>query len=186
MEKKYKIYTKGGDKGQTSLLDGTRVPKYHIRIQAYGTADELKSYLPLISCHQNDEGIKLVIENIQEKIFRLEALLATADDKSAKSLPPISENDILFLENEIDRMNEALPELKNFIMPGGSLASIHAHVARCICRRAERIIIELAESENVNPLVIKYFNRLSDYLFVLARFLCQKSEDCKEVIWSTK
>jgi len=186
MEKSLKIYTKGGDKGQTSLLDGTRVPKYHIRIEAYGTTDELKSYLPLIALNQNNEDISQQIAIIQEKLFRLEALLATEDEDTKSRLPQIEMADVTFLEKEIDKMNEALPELKNFVMPGGSEASVHAHVARCICRRAERIIIKLSEKEKVAPIIIQYFNRLSDYLFVLARYLCQHQGDCNETLWKTK
>lgn len=182
---KYKIYTKGGDKGQTSLLCGERVSKYHIRIQAYGTTDELISYLPLISLEQNDAELSQNIEVIQEKLFRIEALLATSKDDVRMKLPQIEEADILFLENQIDKMNDVLPPLRNFVMPGGSKAAVHAHVARCICRRTERIVVELSEQENVNPLIIRYLNRLSDYLFVLACFICQSSNNCMENLWKS-
>ncbi len=185
-EKENKIYTKGGDKGKTSLLDGKRVPKYHIRIEAYGTTDELKSYLPLISLHQSNNVITNIIEIVQEKLFRIEALLATENNQLRKSLPQIFEDDVLFLEKEIDKMNASLPPLNNFVMPGGAIAAVHAHVARCICRRAERIVIALSEKESVNPLIIQYFNRLSDFLFVLARLLCRDDRTCNESIWKTK
>jgi len=186
MSKNYKIYTKGGDKGQTSLLDGARVPKFHLRIQSYGTVDELKSYLPLISLSQNDAHVSQVISVVQEKLFRIEALLATDNEVLRSQLPQIFEEDVEFLEKEIDKMNESLPELKNFVMPGGAVASVHAHVARCICRRAERITIELSENYQVSELAVKYLNRLSDYLFVLARFICHHEGACKELIWKTK
>ncbi len=185
-KKAYKIYTKGGDKGETSLLNGTRVPKCHIRIEAYGTTDELKSYMPLIALNQKSDYITEKISIIQECLFRIEALLASDDEETNATLPQIKDSDVVFLETEIDKMNEHLPPLHNFVMPGGSIASVHAHVARCICRRAERIIIRLNQEEAVFPLIIPYFNRLSDYLFVLARMLCYEDAKCVEALWKTK
>jgi len=186
MSDKSKIYTKTGDKGYTSLLDGKRVPKFHLRIQAYGSIDELKSYLPLISLNQKDENISKSIFLIQEVLFKIEALLATDNIEKRIELPCISEEDVLFLENEIDTMHLVLPPLSNFIIPGGTQAAVHAHVARCICRRCERIVIELSQNNNVEELIVKYLNRLSDYLFVLSRILCLNSEKCKEIKWKTK
>ena len=183
---KNKIYTKGGDKGETSLLGGKRVPKYHIRVEAYGTIDELKSYLALIINYDKESAVNKKIALIQEKLFRIEALVACEDEDMCKSIPQLYNEDVEFLEVEIDNMNKVLPELKNFILPGGNVYSAHAHVARCICRRAERIVIQLSKREPLDALIIKYLNRLSDYLFVLARFLCMDTEDCKESIWKTQ
>jgi cob(I)alamin adenosyltransferase len=170
MSEEFKIYTKTGDKGQTSLIGGTRVPKYHPRIEAYGTVDELKSYLGLIRDHDIAEDSRTMLLEIQDRLFTVESQLAhDPDTELNRPLPEISENDILALEKSIDEMNEVLEPLSSFILPGGHVAVSHCHVARCICRRAERITIRLAELNPVNPLNIKYLNRLSDYLFVLAR-----------------
>lgn len=180
-----KIYTKKGDKGKTSLLGGKRVPKYHIRVEAYGTIDELKSYLALVYDYQSKDIIKNKVCFIQEKLFRIEALIACDDKALYKNLPQISEEDVEFLEFEIDSMNKELPELKNFIIPGGNISSSHAHVARCICRRAERLVVKLSEKIPIEDILIKYLNRLSDYLFVLARFLILDKTH-KENVWKTK
>lgn len=181
-----KIYTKRGDKGETSLLGGTRVPKYHIRVEAYGTIDELKSYMALLIDYANDKPLNAIIKSIQEKLFRSEALVACEDEKIRAKLPQLVDDDVSFLEKEIDVMNAEMPPLNNFIIPGGNVFSAHAHVARCICRRAERIVIRLSEEDVVEPLVIQYLNRLSDYLFVLARFLCHTSSDCTDNLWKTR
>lgn len=167
----YKIYTKGGDKGETSLLGGTRVPKYHERIEAYGTVDELVSYIGLIRDQNIDIYYKDLLIDIQQVLFTAEAHLASDSEESAANLPVLSVADIEFLEKEIDSMNESLPELKSFILPGGHHISSHCHIARTICRRSERLVIKLSEKYEVNELIIKYLNRLSDYLFVLARKL---------------
>lgn len=180
-----KIYTKGGDKGETSLLGGLRVKKYHLRVESYGTIDELKSYLALIADTDKSEIITEKISVIQEKLFRIEALVACESPEVYKRLPRVNEEDVKYLEDEIDMMNTVLPELNNFIIPGGHLPATHAHVARCICRRAERIVLKLSEEENIEDIIIKYLNRLSDYLFVLARFLCAQ-HTCNEVLWKTK
>jgi len=182
----HKIYTKTGDRGETSLLGGKRVPKYHIRVEAYGTIDELKSYLALLINYEKAHTVNDKIALIQEKLFRVEALVACEDDEMRKNLPQIHKEDINFLEFEIDDMNKLLPELQHFIIPGGNIYSAHAHVARCICRRAERIVIQLSKRETIETLIITYLNRLSDYLFVLARFFCIDIENCKENIWKTK
>ena len=170
MSKNWKIYTKTGDKGETSLIGGTRVPKYHDRIEAYGTVDELNSYLGLIRDVSSDKTVKSALLKIQERLFVLESSLAT--DPSAeinRALPEIVEGDIEFLEKEIDRMNENLPDLTTFVLPGGDVLSSHCHIARTICRRSERITIKLATTFPIKELDIKYLNRLSDFLFVLAR-----------------
>ncbi|HPG33060.1 MAG: cob(I)yrinic acid a,c-diamide adenosyltransferase [Lentimicrobiaceae bacterium] len=174
MSAEWKIYTKTGDKGETSLIGGTRVPKYHERIEAYGTLDELNSYLGFLRDHPIDLNSRQVLLEIQDRIFTAESLLAADPAKEIKSLPALDEDDIKLLEEEIDMMNQQLPPLTTFILPGGQQAASLCHISRCICRRAERLTIKLVEN---NPetlqgeLVIKYLNRLSDYLFVLARKL---------------
>ena len=170
MPDEFKIYTKTGDKGQTSLIGGTRVPKYHPRIEAYGTVDELKSYIGLIRDHGISEELKSLLLEIQDRLFTIESQLAHDPDKEiGRPLPEIGEGDVLKLEKAIDHMNEELNPLSSFILPGGHIIVSHCHVARCICRRAERITIRLSEEHFVDSLNIKYLNRLSDYLFVLAR-----------------
>lgn len=169
----WKIYTKTGDKGETSLIGGKRVPKYHIRIEAYGTIDELKSYVGLL----HDQGIAAqhqeVLREVMDRLFTAEAILARDEGPVKVSLPCLAEEDIEFLEKEIDRLNESLPALSSFILPCGHPWVSHAHMARCICRRAERIILKVAEDYKIPEEVIRYFNRLSDYLFVLSRSLAQ-------------
>ncbi len=169
MNENWKIYTKTGDKGETSLIGGTRVPKYHDRIEAYGTVDELNSYIGLIRDQLVNNHYKEVLLEIQDRLFTAESLLAAV--KETKTLPQLNEDDILLLEKEIDEMNTQLPELHSFILPGGDVIVSHCHIARCICRRTERIIIRLATNYPVDEIIIIYFNRLSDYLFVLARKL---------------
>lgn len=186
MPDEFKIYTKGGDKGQTSLLGGTRVPKYHPRIEAYGTIDELKSYIGLIRDHEMGDDTKAMLIEIQDRLFTVESQLAHDPDTAlTRPLPKIIESDITLLETEIDKMNECLDPLSSFILPGGDVLVSHCHVARCICRRAERIVIRLSELHEVDPLNIKYLNRLSDYLFVLARKL-GKELDAPETPWKPK
>lgn len=186
MPEEFKIYTKGGDKGQTSLIGGTRVPKYHPRIEAYGTLDELKSYIGLIRDHEMAEETKAVLLEIQDRLFTIESQLAHDPDTTlTRPLPEVNEADVTLLENEIDSMNESLEPLTSFILPGGDVLVSHCHVARCICRRAERIVIRLSELHKVDPLNIKYINRLSDYLFVLARKL-GKELDAPETPWKPK
>lgn len=165
----WKIYTKGGDKGQTALIGGTRVPKYHQRIEAYGTIDELKSYIGLIRDLSEDKAIRDLLFEIQDRLFTTESLIASDSEESAKNLPKLFETDVELLEKSIDKMNETLPDLSSFIMPGGHLLASHAHIARTICRRAERQTIKAAEEFGIDPLAVKYLNRLSDFLFVLAR-----------------
>ena len=186
MTEEFKIYTRTGDKGQTSLIGGTRVPKYHPRIEAYGTIDELKSYIGIIRDHDISEVSKSLLLEIQDRLFTIESQLAHDPEiKLNRPLPEISEDDITRLEKAIDSMNEALSPLSSFILPGGHVAVSHCHVARCICRRAERITIRLSELHPVNPLNIKYLNRLSDYLFVLAR-KTGKDLNASEIPWKPR
>lgn len=174
MSTEFKIYTKTGDSGQTSLIGGTRVPKYHNRIEAYGTLDELNSFVGLIRDQNIDESLKQILIEIQDRLFTCETMLAIDPEKTPlRKLPELVEQDIVLLENEIDRMNEELPVLANFILPGGHTAVSYCHVARTVCRRAERTTLRLSLQSQVNPLIIKYLNRLSDYLFVLSRKLAR-------------
>ncbi|RUT73437.1 cob(I)yrinic acid a,c-diamide adenosyltransferase [Ancylomarina longa] len=167
---KFKVYTKTGDKGTTGLIGGTRVPKHHLRLEAYGTVDELNSYIGVIRSHEIEERSKEILNVIQNKLFLIGSHLATDDSKSdLKEKLIIQEEDILLLEKEMDRMDEALPELNNFVLPGGSVVNGFCHIARTVCRRAERRANQLAANIDINPLLLKYLNRLSDYLFVLSR-----------------
>jgi len=168
----FKIYTKTGDTGSTSLIGGTKVLKSDPRIEAYGTLDELNSYIGLCRDLITDKDSKEVLQEIQDRLFTIGSSLACDPHKEPKlRIPDLKETDVEFLEKEIDRMNEVLPEMKNFILPGGHPTVSHIHIARCICRRTERRTIELKDTE---PLILKYFNRLSDYLFMLARFIGQQ------------
>jgi cob(I)alamin adenosyltransferase len=169
----FKIYTKTGDLGKTSLIGGTKVPKSHLRIESYGTIDELNSYIGLVIDMITDNNSKIILKEIQDRLFTVGSSLACDPDKEPlMKIPDLKEQDIELLEKEIDKMNEVLPPMKSFILPGGHPAVSTAHVARCVCRRAERLCVNMQEHELfVEPLVIKYTNRLSDYLFVLARYI---------------
>ncbi len=164
-----KIYTKNGDKGTTSLIGGTRVPKHSLRIESYGTVDELNSYIGLIRDQAIDEKYKTQLIEIQDRLFTIGSSLAADPEKSKMKLPDLIESDVLFLEDKMDEMDEQLPELKFFILPGGNTTVSYCHLARCVCRRAERITTNLHDHEFVAPIVMQYLNRLSDYLFVLGR-----------------
>ena len=168
-----KIYTKTGDLGKTSLIGGTKVPKSHLRIESYGTVDELNSYIGLVSDMITDNESKIILKEIQDRLFTVGSSLACDPDKEPlMKIPDLKEQDIELLEKEIDKMNEVLPVMKFFILPGGHTAVSSIHVARCVCRRAERLCVNMQEHELfVDPLVIKYINRLSDYLFVLSRYI---------------
>lgn len=170
-----KIYTKTGDLGTTSLIGGTKVPKSHLRIETYGTIDELNSYIGLVSDLITDEGSRQTLKEIQDRLFTIGSSLACDPEKEPlMKIPDLKENDIEMLEKEMDRMNEALPPMKFFVLPGGHPAISTTHIARCVCRRAERLCVNMQEHELfVEPLVIKYINRLSDYLFVLSRYTGQ-------------
>jgi len=164
-----KIYTKTGDKGFTSLIGGTRVPKHHLRIESYGTVDELNSYIGLIRDQDISAHAKAILKHIQDRLFTIGASLAADPEKSKMVIPDLHLVDIELLEKEMDAMDEKLPQLKHFILPGGDNAISFCHIARCVCRRAERIVVHLAEESTVDEKVSVYLNRLSDYLFTLAR-----------------
>jgi cob(I)alamin adenosyltransferase len=168
----FKIYTKTGDLGKTSLIGGTKVPKSNIRIEAYGTVDELNSFVGLTADQLAHEPSKNILKEIQDRLFTIGSSLACDPDKESKlKIPDLIESDITLLEIEIDKMNEELEDMKSFILPGGHVAISTAHVTRCVCRRAERICVDMQENDLfIDPLVLKYLNRLSDYLFVLARY----------------
>lgn len=180
----FKIYTKTGDQGETSLFGGRRLPKSHLRIDAYGTVDELNSYLGLLRDTIQDDSLRELLKDIQDRLFTIGSNLASDPDKDM-IVPDVQAADIEHLEHEIDRMNEALPELKNFILPGGHPNVSTCHIARCVCRRAERLVVALQQSSRVEPLLIQYLNRLSDYLFVLARYLGHQLE-VEEVVWKAR
>src|ERR1700733_11426897 len=164
-----KIYTKTGDKGFTSLIGGTRVPKHHLRIESYGTVDELNSYIGLIRDQDITGHDKQLLKEIQDRLFTIGSSLASDPERSKMIIPDLHEADIELLEKEMDLANEQLPELRHFILPGGSNAISFCHIARCVCRRAERLSVHLAEESTVDTKVNIYLNRLSDYLFVLSR-----------------
>jgi cob(I)alamin adenosyltransferase len=167
-----KIYTKTGDKGTTSLIGGTKVPKSHLRIEAYGTIDELNSYIGLCKDLIADETISMTLQETQDRLFTIGSSLACDPVKEPKmKIPDLKEKDVILLEKEIDRMNDAIPPMKSFVLPGGHPTVSHLHIARCVCRRAERCCVRLEmETLEIEPLILKYLNRLGDYLFVLARY----------------
>jgi len=184
-----KVYTKTGDTGTTSLFGGTRVPKHHIRIESYGTVDELNSHIGLIRDQDINILYKNVLIEVQDRLFTVGAILATPPEKEVlkngqKRLQNLGilETDIEFLENEIDSMEDSLPPMTHFVLPGGHTTVSYCHIARCVCRRAERLAVHLHEIEPTDELVIKYLNRLSDYLFVLARKLSHDL-NADEVKW---
>ena len=168
-----KIYTKTGDLGKTSLIGGTKVPKSHIRIEAYGTVDELNSHIGLLTDQLKDEHTKALLKEIQDRLFTIGSSLACDPDREPlMKIPDLKEADITLLETEMDKMNEALPAMRFFVLPGGHVSVSQAHVCRCVCRRAERLCVNMQEHDLfVEPLVIKYLNRLSDYLFVASRYV---------------
>ncbi len=179
-----KIYTKTGDLGETSLIGGVRVKKSNIRIDAYGTVDELNSWIGVIrniSVLDNPT----IFQNIQDLLFTVGSHLASHPEKGRMKLPEILESDIVLLENEIDKMELALAPLSNFVLPGSSTENGFCHVARTVCRRAERCTVELALNESVEPIVIRYLNRLSDYLFVLSRYITLK-QNGNDIPWLHK
>ena len=184
-----KIYTKTGDKGTTALFGGTRVPKDHIRIESYGTVDELNSYIGLIRDQEIALHYKNILIEIQDRLFTVGAILATPPEKEVKKNGElrlqklgITESDIELLENEIDTMEEVLPPMTHFVLPGGHTTVSYCHIARCVCRRAERLAVHLDHNEPVSEIVVMYLNRLSDYLFVLARKL-SNDLNAEEVKW---
>ena len=182
-----KIYTKTGDKGMTSLIGGVKVPKSHLRIEAYGTVDELNSWIGFVNDQLPGKEIKELLKEIQDRLFTIGSSLACDPEKEPKlKIPDLKETDISLLEKEIDKMNESLPVMKSFILPGGHPAVSSAHIARCVCRRAERLCVSVQENNLfIDPLVLKYLNRLSDYLFVLARFIGHEF-NAEEIPWKPR
>ncbi len=168
-----KIYTKQGDKGETSLLTGKRVPKFHIRIDAYGTVDELNCFIGLLRDQMENELLKDELLIVQHKLFVIGSQLAT-DRNDLNKLPEISDDDIIFLEESINNMERKLKPLSSFLLPGGHSTVSFCHIARSVCRRAERLAYKVSTEEEINNLIIKYLNRLSDYLFVFARLLAKE------------
>ena len=180
-----KIYTKTGDQGLTSLIGGTRVPKSSLRIECYGTVDELNSHIGLVRDQEVNASRRPLLKEIQDRLFTMGSALAADPDKSNMKLPDLHAADVTLLEEEMDRMNAELPELRAFILPGGHPAVSQAHVARCVCRRAERMVIHLGEASFVAELVQVYLNRLSDYLFVLSRYMAHEL-GVEEVTWKAR
>jgi len=183
MNEKYKVYTKTGDKGKTSLSGGTRVPKYHPRIDAYGILDELNSFIGLLRDSIDNTKINDFLIEVQNRVFDIESNLAAETEKAQARAPKILPDNIKNLEEEIDKMDSQLESLKNFILPGGHTIVSYCHICRTICRRSERAILKI-EDKNINSGdCIRYINRLSDYFFVLSRFFAQ-SLNCKTAIWT--
>jgi cob(I)alamin adenosyltransferase len=180
-----KIYTKTGDQGITSLLGGTRVPKSDLRIDAYGTVDELNSYIGLLRDQEVNKDRSELLKEIQDRLFTIGADLATVPGKDKVKKPDLLSEDIELLEKEMDQMELKLPPLTAFILPGGHTAVSFCHLARTVCRRTERITVELASFEPVSELVIQYLNRLSDFLFVLGRMMALEL-DVEEVTWKPR
>ncbi len=180
-----KIYTKTGDKGQTSLLGGTRLPKDHIRIEAYGNVDELNSFIGLLRDQDVTEVHRKVLLEIQDRLLTIGAQLAADPLKNKMKLPQLCQQDISLLESEIDKMDAQLPIMKNFVLPGGHSTVSFCHLARCVCRRAERGVIHLSHKENVSEIIYQYLNRLSDYLFMLSRHLTFTLK-AEEIAWTPR
>lgn len=180
-----KIYTKTGDKGTTSLVQGTRVSKADLRIDTYGTVDELNSWIGLIRDQEINHERKDIFIEIQDRLFTIGSSLASDPDKPNRILPDLFETDIEFLEQEIDKMNETLPPMRAFILQGGHQSVSFCHLGRTVCRRAERLSIQLAETSVVESLVIKYLNRLSDYLFVLSRKMAEEL-NAEQIPWKPR
>lgn len=179
-----KIYTKTGDTGTTSLIGGTKVSKSDIRIEAYGTVDELNSYIGLCRDILKDEPSRSILLEIQDRLFTIGSSLACDPEKEPKMrIPDLKDTDAILLEKEMDRMNETLPSMKSFILPGGHPAVSNLHIARCVCRRAERCCVRLGiDKPGEDPAIIKYLNRLSDYLFVLSRYAGHLA-GAEEIAW---
>jgi cob(I)alamin adenosyltransferase len=182
-----KIYTKTGDEGKTSLIGGTKVHKSHFRIEAYGTVDELNSFAGLCLDYLRAKHIRNVLPEVQDRLFTIGSSLACDPEKeTGLKIPDLHESDVELLEQEIDAMNGVLPEMKSFILPGGHVIVSTLHIARCVCRRAERCCVRMQKKEmDVHPLVIKYINRLSDYLFVLARYAAHETGS-EEIPWKPR
>ena len=182
------IYTKTGDDGSTSLVDGQRVLKCDDRVEAYGTVDELNAHIGVVA-----EMVKPIaadhyyadLKNVQNNLFVIQTLLATENEDVYAKLPQLPEHAVIKLEQHIDEITTQLPKINSFVIPGGSLVGAQCHVARCICRRAERCIVRLQQHSNVSNIIQQYINRLSDYLFVLSRVLVLQ-EGKSENLWSSQ
>ncbi len=177
-----KVYTKTGDKGTTSLFGGTRVSKGHDRINAYGTVDELNSYIGLLRDQSVNVNRHDFLIEIQDRLFTLGSILATEPGNTKVKVPKFTQMDVQGLEDEIDKMESSLEPMRNFVLPGGHQSVSFCHIARCVCRRAERLVITLQETEDVDQLVVQYLNRLSDYLFVLSRKMTSEL-NAPETLW---
>lgn len=180
-----KVYTKKGDDGTTGLLGGTRVPKHHLRIDAYGTVDELNSWLGMLKDHEASGPSAAFLKHIQDNLFTLGSHLAADPEANNMPLPQVHPSEVEALERSIDEMEEQLPALRNFVLPGGHPANSTAHVARCICRRAERLVVALHEQSPVEEITLQYLNRLSDWLFVYARWMTHVTGS-EEIAWTPR
>ena len=180
-----KIYTKTGDNGQTSLVGGTRISKTELRIEAYGTVDELNSYVGLLRDQEINNNRKDILKEIQDRLFTIGSILASEPEQTKKRIPDLHESDIELLEKQMDEMDESLEPMRFFILPGGHQSVSFGHLARTVCRRAERVVLKLAQTSEVDELVIKYLNRLSDYLFVLCRMMI-KDLKIEEISWKPR
>jgi cob(I)alamin adenosyltransferase len=182
-----KIYTKTGDGGSTSLVGGTRVSKANLRIETYGTIDELNSWIGLLRDQAVNESRRDLLKEIQDRLFTIGSNLASESDQTKKKIPDLIESDIELLENEMDKIDAQIEPMRFFILPGGNQSISFGHLARTVCRRAERLTIRLSETEGeyVNELIIKYINRLSDYLFVLCRMM-HKELQVDEIAWKPR
>lgn len=180
-----KIYTKTGDIGETSLFGGRRVSKSELRIEAYGTVDELNSWIGLLRDIQAETETKNLLKEIQDRLFTLGATLAADPENEKLKVPDLHESDIAALENAIDKYDEKLEPLRSFVLPGGHVYVSYCHIARTVCRRAERLAVALHHTEPLHPLIVKYLNRLSDYLFTLSRKMAQDL-GAEEVKWEPR
>ncbi|MEM9889134.1 MAG: cob(I)yrinic acid a,c-diamide adenosyltransferase [Bacteroidota bacterium] len=180
----FKIYTKTGDQGETGLFGGKRLPKNHIRIEAYGTVDELNSYIGMLRDLMATEQAQRQLKEIQDRLFTIGSNLASDPDKNMQ-VPDVQAEDVLFLENAMDEMDKVLAPLRHFVLPGGHPTISFCHIARCVCRRAERMVIALQRESKVENVLIQYLNRLSDYLFILARFQAKELQ-VEEVKWNAR
>lgn len=180
-----KIYTKTGDKGETSLFGGTRVSKADDRLEAYGTIDELNAHIGLIRDTQTSLERRELLKEIQDRLFTIGSHLATDKESKKSQLPDLHESDVELLENQMDALDKKLPEMKSFILPGGHVHVSYCHIARCVCRRAERLTIKMSESVEIEPIIIRYLNRLSDYLFVMGRKMAIEL-GVEEVPWNAR
>lgn len=181
-----KVYTKKGDKGLTGLIGGTRIPKHHIRIETYGTIDELNSYFGLLRDQEIKEEDRSFILFIQDRLFTLGSLLAADPDNNKMTLPELAADDVVLIEDKIDLMESSLEPMKSFVLPGGHQTVSFIHISRCVCRRAERLVSALNEESSVTyDIGLQFLNRLSDYLFVFSRYMTKELK-APEMPWVPK